>query len=128
MTVLGGVAASLVFLAVSLATATTPEQARAQRAVPQLPPPTMVVAEGARAGAFAVPRGAIVVDEEGRTWVSVWTDPGSRRVEVREVQSDLPELVEVMAPELHVGDSVELVAADDAEAPPGRRSTRSVDE
>jgi hypothetical protein len=118
VTVLAGVLVSLVLLTVLLATATTPEQARAQRAIPELPPPTMVVEDGSRAGVVAVPAGAIVTDGEGRTWVSVWTDGGSRRVEVREVRSDLPKLTEVTGAGLNVGDLVELVASDDAEARP----------
>ncbi|GAB3198894.1 hypothetical protein GCM10027062_14270 [Nocardioides hungaricus] len=80
---LGGVAVSLVLLAVLLATATTPEQARAQRAIPDLPPPTTAVAEGSRAGVVAVPEGAIVTDGEGRTWVTVWQGRTARTLEVR---------------------------------------------
>ena len=119
MTVLGGVVASLVLLVELLATATTPEQARAQRAIPDLPPPTMAVAAGSRAGVLGVPEGAIVTDEDGRTWVSVWAARASHRVEVRKVRSDLPELVEVTGAGLRAGDLVELVAPDEADAPPG---------
>lgn len=110
--------ASLVLLTVLLTTTTTPEQAREQRAIPELAPPTTVVMEGSRAGVFALPEGALAIDEEGRAWVSVRTDQGARRVEVHKVPSGMPKLIEVTGAGLHAGDVVELVAADDAEAPP----------
>ncbi|GAA3647266.1 hypothetical protein GCM10022237_03490 [Nocardioides ginsengisoli] len=118
MTVLGGVVVSLALLAVLLATATTPGQARAQRAIPDLPPPTMAVTGGSRAGVLALPRGAIATDGDGRTWVRVWTGRRSHRVQVHEVRSDLPQLAEVTGDGLRAGDLVELVAPDEADAPP----------
>lgn len=122
MTVLGGVLASLVLLTVLLATATTPEQAREQRAIPRLPPPTAAVVEGSHAGVLAVPEGAIATDGDGRTWVRVRIDRGSRRVEVHEVPSDVAKLIDVTGDGLNAGDLVELIAADDAEAPPRARA------
>jgi hypothetical protein len=116
VTVLGGVAASLALLAVLLATATTPGQARDQRAIPDLPPATMAVAQGSRAGVLAVPEGALVTDADGRTWVRVWSRGVRRRVEVREVRSQLPKLVEVTGDGLRAGDLVELVPPDEADA------------
>lgn len=115
---LGGVLAALALLVALLATATTPEQARAQRAIPELPPPTMAVAEGSRPGVVAVPEGALVTDEDGRTLVTVWQEHAARKVQVREVRSDLPKLIEVRGVGLQVGDMVELVVSDDAQAPP----------
>lgn len=116
--------ASLALLTALLVTATTPEQARAQRAVPVLPPPTMVVANGSRTGVLAVPEGAIMTDGQGRLWVRVRTDRDSRRVEVQKVPTNLPKLIEVVGTGLHAGDLVELVASDDADAPPRGSRTR----
>ncbi|RNL60706.1 hypothetical protein EFK50_20590 [Nocardioides marmoriginsengisoli] len=116
--VLGGVVVSSILVAALLATTTTPGQARAQRAVPVLPPPTTAVAEGSRQGVLAVPEGAIVTDEEGRTWVRVWTARGSRRAEVHQLPSSLSKLIEVTSAGLQAGDVVELVAPNDAEARP----------
>lgn len=112
---------SLVVLTVLLATTTTPEQARAQRAVPVLPPPTMAVVDGSREGVLAIPKGAVVTDAESRTWVTVRTGRSSRRVEVHGVGADRSGLVQVIASGLHAGDRVELVASDEAALlPPGR--------
>jgi hypothetical protein len=124
--VLGAVAASLALLAVSLATTTTPEQARAQRAIPDLPPPTMAVSESSRTGVVAVPEGAILTDGAGRTWVRVWNGRTARSVTIRRVhpdgvRPDLPKLVEVAGTGLHAGDLVELIASEDAVAPPQGR-------
>lgn len=116
--VLGGVAASLGLLAVLLATATTPEEARAQRAIPDLPRPTMAVETGSGSGSLLVPAGAIVTDASGHTWVTVWADSRPHRVEVRRVSSDRSSPVQVTAVGLHAGDRVELVASHEAEAPP----------
>lgn len=116
--VLVGVAASLGLLVVLLATATTPEEARAQRAIPDLPHPTMPVETGSRAGRLLVPAGAIVTDASGRSWVTVWADSRPRRVEVRRASSDRSSPVEVTAVGLHAGDHVELVATNEADAPP----------
>lgn len=112
--VLGGVLVSLTLLAVLVATTTTtPEQARAQRAIPDLPPPTMVVAEGSRIGVVAIPQGAIVTDEDGRAWVSVWQGNTVREVEVHPEPPGSAKLIEVRGSGgLEVGDLVVLVPMD----------------
>lgn len=117
--VLGGVAASLGLLVVLLATATTPEEARAQRAIPALPPPTMAVEAGSGPGRLAVPAGAITSDASGHAWVTVWSDSRPHRVEVHRRSSARSSPVEVVADGLHAGDRVELVASNLAEAPTG---------
>lgn len=119
--VLVAVVASLALLAVLLATTTTPGQAAAQRAIPDLPPPTMRVAQGSRAGVVAVPQGAIVSDQHHHSWVNVWTDGASRRVVIHEVhsapqaRSSRSPLVEVTGPGLRAGELVVLVAEDDTD-------------
>jgi hypothetical protein len=122
--VLAGVVVSLVLILVLLATTTTPHQARAERAVPELPPPTMRVVAGDRPGVVAVPVGAIVTDARGRTWVRVSATRGARRVEVVKVRSwapasDQPRLIEATGTELAVGDLVELMGPGDAQTPLG---------
>lgn len=116
MAVLAGVVASLALVSVLLATASTPGQAQAERAVPDLPPPTMAVTAGPRAGVWAVPLGAIVTDRKHRTWVSLWIDGArSRRVAVHEVGTQRTGLVEVTGAGLRAGALLELVAEVDAD-------------
>ncbi|WP_460829091.1 hypothetical protein [Nocardioides hungaricus] len=116
--VIAAVAASLLLWAVLLATATTPTEARRARAAPDLPAPTIAVEEGSRPGLVAVPGGAIVTDETGRSLVIVHDGGVPRRVPVREVGEKARRLVEVRAEGLEAGDLVELVSLADAAAPP----------
>lgn len=116
--VIGAVAGSAFLLVGLLATAPTPQEARAERAAPILPVPTIEVESSSPGGTVAVPRGAIVTDGDGLTFVTVHEGGDTRRVDVRAQGTTGEGLVKVRAENLEVGDQVELVAPADAALPP----------
>ncbi|WP_377321257.1 hypothetical protein ACFJIY_19165 [Pimelobacter simplex] len=116
----GALVVSVVWLAVTAATTTTPGEARERRAAPRLPVPVAALrtVSGPAGPALVVPAGAIATAENGASRVEVIDSAGTREVPVTTGRRKRG-LVEVTGAGLREGDEVRLFPAPQHFVAPG---------